>query len=230
MIVGTTALPEYGILPVTESRRFGPTRNPWDLARTPGGSSGGAAAAVAAGHGARSRTATTAAARSASPPPAAGSSGSSRRAGASRSRPTLGDSFLVADGVLTRTVAETAQLLDVLAGSEPGDATWAPPPAEPFARGRRARAGPAADRRSTLDAAARRRPRSTRSPSGAVRDAAALLRALGHEVEEIDAAVDDPRRAASCSRASFGPAVASTIVFAGDDRRARADRRTTWSR
>ena len=51
VIVGTTTLPEYGILPVSEARIFGPTRNPWDLERTPGGSSGGAAAAVAAGHG-----------------------------------------------------------------------------------------------------------------------------------------------------------------------------------
>ena len=49
MIVGKTSLPEMGILPTTESRRFGPTRNPWDLDRTPGGSSGGSAAAVAAG-------------------------------------------------------------------------------------------------------------------------------------------------------------------------------------
>ncbi|HEX3692484.1 MAG TPA: amidase, partial [Solirubrobacteraceae bacterium] len=49
VIVGTTTLPEYGILPVSEARLFGPTRNPWDLERTPGGSSGGAAAAVAAG-------------------------------------------------------------------------------------------------------------------------------------------------------------------------------------
>src|SRR5688500_1603046 len=49
VIVGKTNLPEFGILPVTEPRRFGPTRNPWDLERTPGGSSGGAAAAVAAG-------------------------------------------------------------------------------------------------------------------------------------------------------------------------------------
>src|SRR5918997_1752075 len=49
IIVGTTTLPEYGIQPVTETRRFGPTRNPWDTDRTPGGSSGGSAAAVAAG-------------------------------------------------------------------------------------------------------------------------------------------------------------------------------------
>ena len=47
--------------------------------------------------------------------------------------PDLGDSALVIDGVLTRTVADTAAMLDVLAGYEPGDATWAPPPAEPFA-------------------------------------------------------------------------------------------------
>ncbi len=49
VVVGTTRLPEYGILPVSEARLFGPTRNPWDLERTPGGSSGGSAAAVAAG-------------------------------------------------------------------------------------------------------------------------------------------------------------------------------------
>src|ERR1700691_5184467 len=48
VIVGKTTLPEMGILPTTESRRFGPTRNPWDLDRTPGGSSGGSGAAGAA--------------------------------------------------------------------------------------------------------------------------------------------------------------------------------------
>ncbi len=47
--------------------------------------------------------------------------------------PELGDSSLGIDGMLTRTVADTAALLDVLAGYEPGDATWAPPPSEPFA-------------------------------------------------------------------------------------------------
>ena len=47
--------------------------------------------------------------------------------------PELGDSSLGIDGMLTRNVADTAALLDVLAGYEPGDATWAPPPSEPFA-------------------------------------------------------------------------------------------------
>ena len=49
VLVGKTNMPEFGILPVSEPRRFGPTRNPWDTGRTPGGSSGGAAAATAAG-------------------------------------------------------------------------------------------------------------------------------------------------------------------------------------
>src|SRR5205085_12094767 len=49
VIVGMTNMPEAGIVPVTEPRRYGPSRNPWDLERTPGGSSGGSAAAVAAG-------------------------------------------------------------------------------------------------------------------------------------------------------------------------------------
>ena len=47
--------------------------------------------------------------------------------------PDVGEQFLVVDGVLTRTVRETAQLLDVLAGPEVGDSSWAPPPPEPFA-------------------------------------------------------------------------------------------------
>ena len=52
VVVGVTNLPEFGILPTTEPRHTGPTRNPWDPGRTPGGSSGGQAASLAAGVGA----------------------------------------------------------------------------------------------------------------------------------------------------------------------------------
>jgi amidase len=183
VIVGKTNLPEFGILPVTEPRRFGPTRNPWDTERTPGGSSGGSAAAVAAGmvplaHGSDGGGSIRI------PAACCGLVGLKPSRGRISRGPEQSDDLLVQDGVLTRTVAETAALLDVLAGYEPGDATWAPPPAEPFA------------------AAAAREPRrlrvgvTTTAPidapldplcGRAVADAAELLASLGHEVEEIEA-------------------------------------------
>ena len=98
--------------------------------------------------------------------------------------------------MLTRTVADTAAILDVLAGYEPGDATWAPPPSEPFAAA--ARCAPvtavgdgSATRPGSLRIAATtlrrsRTPPSIRSAARAVDEAAELLRSLGHEVEEVD--------------------------------------------
>jgi amidase len=183
VFVGKTSLPEFGILPVTEPRRFGPTRNPWDTERTPGGSSGGAAAAVAAGmlplaHGSDGGGSIRI------PAACCGLVGLKPSRGRVSRGPDQGEDFLVQDGVLTRTVAETAELLDVLAGYEPGDASWAPPPPEPFAAavGRepgRLRIG------FTTDAAiqAELDPQCER----AVRDAAELLSSLGHEVEEVEA-------------------------------------------
>ena len=184
VIVGKTNMPEFGILPVSESRRFGPARNPWDPERTPGGSSGGAAAAVAAGmvplaHGSDGGGSIRI------PAACTGLVGLKPARGRISRGPEQGDDLLVTDGVLTRTVAETAALLDVLAGYETGDSTWAPPPSEPFA------------------AAAAREPVrlrigfTTESPieseldpvcAQAVADAAALLEELGHEVEEIPSA------------------------------------------
>ena len=132
VIVGKTNMPEFGILPVTESRRYGPARNPWDTDRTPGGSSGGAAAAVAAGmvplaHGSDGGGSIRI------PASCSGLVGLKPTRGRISRGPDLGDDFLVQDGVLTRTVAETASMLDVLSGYEIGDTTWAPPPPEPFA-------------------------------------------------------------------------------------------------
>src|SRR5689334_10151702 len=131
VIVGTTNLPEYGILPTSEPRHL-ISRNPWDTNRTPGGSSGGSGAAVAAGlvpiaHGNDGGGSTRI------PAACCGLVGLKPQRGRISLGPELGDQPLVTDGVLTRTVAETAELLDILGGYEIGDATWAPEPDEPFA-------------------------------------------------------------------------------------------------
>lgn len=183
VIVGSTTLPEYGILPTSEARIFGPTRNPWDLQRTPGGSSGGAAAAVASGmvpvaHGNDGGGSIRI------PAACCGLVGLKPSRGRISAAPELGDSSLGIDGVLTRTVAETAALLDVLEGYELGDSTWAPPPSEPFAQSALAAPGRLRIAATTLApiAEAAVDPMCTQ----AVLDAAELLRSLGHEVVEVE--------------------------------------------
>ena len=183
IVVGTTTLPEYGILPVSEARIFGPTRNPWDLGRTPGGSSGGAAAAVASGmlpvaHGNDGGGSIRI------PAACCGLVGLKAARGRISTAPDLGDSALVVDGMLTRSVADTAAILDVLAGYEPGDATWAPPPPEPFARLAEQDPGRLRIAATTLAPSAD----ATLDPTcaQAVADASELLRSLGHTVEEVD--------------------------------------------
>jgi amidase len=183
VIVGTTTLPEYGILPTSEARLFGPTRNPWDLERTPGGSSGGSAAAVAAGmvpvaHGNDGGGSVRI------PAACCGLVGLKPTRGRISAAPELGDSSLGIDGMLTRTVADTAAILDVLAGYEPGDATWAPPPPEPFAAAAEREPGRLRIAATTLPPV----PTAVVDPMAAraVSEAAELLRSLGHEVEEVD--------------------------------------------
>jgi amidase len=185
VIVGKTAAPEMGIVPVTEPRRFGPTRNPWNTDHTPGGSSGGSAAAVAGGlvpiahasdGGGSIRI----------PAACCGLVGLKVSRGRISRGPDQGESFLSVDGVLTRTVADTAATLDLLAGYERGDANWAPPPFEPFAETAARSPGPLRvalvldpGMDVSLDPQAER----------AARDAAALLESLGHQVVEADAPV-----------------------------------------
>jgi amidase len=180
--VGRTTMPEFGILPTTEPRLGGPTRNPWNTSLTPGGSSGGSAAAVAAGvvplaHGGDGGGSLRI------PAACCGLVGLKPSRGRVSLSPDRGDDPLVTEGVLTRTVADTAALLEVLAGYEPGDATWAPPPARPF--GEAVRASPEKLRvgllleppiPAHLDAICER----------GAEDASRLLEDLGHSVEPID--------------------------------------------
>jgi amidase len=224
VVVGTTTLPEWGILPVTEPRRCGPTRNPWDLERTPGGSSGGSAAAVAAGmvplaHGNDGGGSLRI------PAACCGLVGLKPSRGRVSPAPDAGESFLVQDGVLTRSVAETAVLLDLLAGPEPGDASWAPPPPEPFAA------------TAARDPGALRIGVTTFPPldadldpvcEQATLDAAALLEELGHDVEEVRLPWRRPEMLARFT-SSFGPAICVQIAAAAR-LAGREPPRTTWRR
>src|SRR3954471_23707141 len=131
VVVGVTNMWGCGSLRTTEPRHTGPTRNPWDPTRTPGGSSGGSAAAVAAGmvplgHGNDGGGSLRI------PAACCGLVGLKPSRGRVSRGPDTGDSYLVADGVVSRTVLDTAAALDALAGYEAGDSTWAPPPDLPY--------------------------------------------------------------------------------------------------
>ncbi len=211
VIVGKTTLPEMGILPTTESRRFGPTRNPWDRERTPGGSSGGSAAAVAAGmvpiaHGNDGGGSTRI------PAACCGLVGLKGARGRVSAGPDGGQSFLVTDGVLTRTVAETAAVLDVLAGYEPGDATWAPPPSARYAE------------LAARDPGSLRIGLAFNMPlegveldplcEAAARDCGVLLESLGHRVQEALPPWSNLGLLSDFTRA-FGPNVSFTTLIGG---------------
>jgi amidase len=211
VIVGKTALPEMGILPTTESRRFGATHNPWARDRTPGGSSGGGAAAVAAGmvpvaHGNDGGGSIRI------PAACCGLVGLKPARGRVSVGPDSGQSFLVSDGVLTRSVLDTAAVLDVLAGYEPGDASWAPPVRGRYAELATQELGPlriglalnpALDG-ATLDSVC----------EAAALDAGALLESLGHEVQTITPPWSGLDLLPDFTRA-FGPLISMTTLVGG---------------
>jgi amidase len=189
VIFGKTNTPELGITPYTEPESFGPSRNPWDLTRTPGGSSGGAAAAVAAGI---------------VPIAHASDGGGSIRIPASccglfglkptRGRTPVGPdasqlwSGLAIGGVISRSVRDSAAMLDAIAGPELTSPYWAPPQIRPFLE---EVGGPPGQLRIALT----KRPHlTTVAPHAdclaAVDDAARLLANLGHHVEPADLDID----------------------------------------
>ena len=186
VLTARTNTPEFGPITAAENVRYGITRNPWDLDRTPGGSSGGAGAAVAAGmftvaHG--------------------NDGGGSIRIPASccglvglkvsRGRiPTLVHSWEggAVEGFLTRDVADTAALLDLTCGPHLGQWYNAPAPARPFVD--EVGADPGRLRIGLLD-----QPplRLTLDPECALaaREAAHALEGLGHSVEQVRYDVPD---------------------------------------
>lgn len=182
VVLGKTNTPEFGMAPACEPVLFGATRNPWDTRLSTSGSSGGSAAAVAAGM----------------VPFAHGNDlGGSLRYPASacglfalkptRARNPLGPEYgdIAAGGAvehaLTRSVRDSAALLDATSGPAAGDPYWAPPPARPFIR------------EVTADPGRLRIAYTTRTPEGdlghpdcvaAAEHAARLCASLGHEVTE----------------------------------------------
>jgi len=192
VFVGRTNTPELGLIPTTEPIAYGPTRNPWDTTRIPGGSSGGSAAAVAArmvpvangsDGGGSIRI----------PASACGLIGLKPSRGRVPAGPDLGESMggLSVEHVLTRTVRDTAAILDVLQGVAAGDPYTAPAPLRPYAD------------ETTIEPGALRIGVMRRAPSdlvpldadvlAAVDEAARALSSLGHEVDDAHPdALDEP--------------------------------------
>lgn len=183
ILLGKTTLPELAIPGFTESEATGITRNPWHTDRTPGGSSGGSAAAVAAGLVGAAQ--------------ASDGAGSIRIPAANcglfglkpqRDRVTLAPAIehwhgMSAAGFITRTVLDTALLLDVATAGEQM-ATAPPPPDRPFAGAAGSDPGRLRIACSTKPLRAVAPPLVTDEVKGAVASTAELLRGLGHEVTE----------------------------------------------
>jgi amidase len=206
VILGKTNTPEFGLVAYTEPELFGPTRNPWDSTRTPGGSSGGAAAAVSSGM---------------VPLAGAGDGGGSIRIPAaycglfglkpSRGRIPTGPDFgelwqgAVVEHVITRTVRDSAAMLDAAAGADVGAPFVVAPPERPY-----------------LEEIGREPPRlriafHLRSPIGtpvhpenekAVLQAAVMLQKLGHEVAEASPDLDGMALARSYLTMLYGEVAA----------------------
>ncbi|MFN2594661.1 MAG: amidase [Actinomycetota bacterium] len=181
IFVGKTNLPELALAPTTEPLAYGPTRNPWDLQRSPGGSSGGAAAAVASGMVAIAH-ANDWAGSIRIPASACGLVGLKPTRGRVSPGPRFGEiaGGRGAEHVVTRSVRDSALVLDAIAGSEVGDAYFAAPPTESFASvlspGERLNVG-------IFTASEIRGIPVHDSCRDAVSEIAAVLEELGHRVE-----------------------------------------------
>ncbi|MFJ7588389.1 amidase [Streptomyces sp. NPDC097617] len=178
--LGRTATPEFAYSTTTEPVLYGATRNPWDPTRTPGGSSGGAAAAVAAGITPLAH-ATDAAGSIRVPASSTGLFGLKPTRGRISLGPDADEVFngLAVHGGLSRTVRDSAALLDLIQGPETGDPYFAERPRRPYSEEITMEPG-------RLRVGLVTTPWSGRAVEPAVSDAALaaarLLESLGHQV------------------------------------------------
>ncbi|PKQ06342.1 MAG: amidase [Alphaproteobacteria bacterium HGW-Alphaproteobacteria-12] len=188
VIFGKTNSPEFGLAGTTEPRLYGPTRNPWNLAHSPGGSSGGAAAAVAAGI-LPFANASDGGGSIRIPASACGLFGMKPTRGRTPMGPDRGEGWagMSIAHVVSRSVRDSAAVLDATAGAEPGDPYAAPAQARPYLE--EVSAKPA---RLRIAFTTRRPNGTTCHPDAvtAVEEAAKLCESLGHAVEEASPVFD----------------------------------------
>ncbi|MFF2926036.1 amidase [Streptomyces celluloflavus] len=180
---GRTATPEMAYSITTEPVLYGATRNPWDLARSAGGSSGGAGAAVAAGVVPIAH-ATDAAGSIRIPAAYNGLFGLKPTRGRVSVGPDVDEIFngLAVHGSVSRTVRDSAALLDRIRGPEPGDPYFAQEPSRPYAE--EVTRHPGSLRIGVLTHAWGGR-RTTTAVADALSRTVRLLESLGHQVEEV---------------------------------------------
>src|SRR5438309_1636735 len=133
VILGKTNTPEFGMLPACEPRLHGATKNPWNVTRSTSGSSGGSAAAVASGM-VPAAHANDLGGSIRYPASACGLFGLKPTRGRNPLGPDYGDVLngFAAEHALTRTVRDSAAILDATAGPDLRGPYWAPPPARPL--------------------------------------------------------------------------------------------------
>jgi Asp-tRNA(Asn)/Glu-tRNA(Gln) amidotransferase A subunit family amidase len=210
-VFGRTTSPELGLTATTESRPWGETHNPWKRGYTSGGSSGGASAAVAAGI-VPAAHASDGGGSIRIPASCCGLFGLKPTRGRTPAGPDAGEGWggMSAQHVVSRSVRDSAALLDATAGPDTGAPYFAPPPARPFLDEVGA---PTGKLRIGFQSRSFNGTETHPDCVTALEAAAALCRDLGHELEEVDLDFDRERLAQATM-----PIIAANIHAAIEDR------------
>jgi amidase len=230
VVLGRTAAPEFGLAPVTEPELYGITANPWNRGRTAGGSSGGAGAAVASGM-VPAAHASDGGGSIRIPASVNGLFGFKPSRGRNPTGPLLGESWFGLSGghALTRSVRDSAAILDAIAGLEPGDPYTAPIHDGSFASDVEREPGPQWVALSTEPLLGETMEEECRV---AVHETGRLLESLGHRVSYVEVPVDKQawtEAFLTLAAASTAQAITETTTLSGKAKPDPADYElTTW--